>query len=108
MKSLSKKICLVAIMLVSFQSAVAMAETTAPASQESVGNYVDASVITATVKGKILADKSLDGSDISVTTEKDVVMLSGTVKTDAQKDEAEKVAKLVNGVKSVDNKLVVK
>ena len=107
MKSISKKICAVAIMLVSFHGAVAMAETTA-GGNESVGSYVDASVVTATVKSKIMADKLLNGSDISVTTEKDIVMLSGTVLNDAQKTEAEKVAKLVDGVKSVDNKLAVK
>jgi hyperosmotically inducible protein len=42
------------------------------------------------------------GSDISVTTTEGVVALTGTVSTAKEKSNAEKIAKAVKGVKSVD------
>jgi osmotically-inducible protein OsmY len=50
----------------------------------------------------------LRDSTINVDVENGVVTLSGTVATQAQKTKAEQVAKGVEGVKSVKNKLTVK
>lgn len=49
----------------------------------------------------------LRDSTINVDVDNAVVMLSGTVATQAQKTKAAQVAKNVEGVKGVDNKLVV-
>ena len=49
----------------------------------------------------------LRDSTINVDVDNAVVMLSGTVATQAQKTKAAQVAKAVEGVKSVDNNLVV-
>jgi hyperosmotically inducible protein len=49
----------------------------------------------------------LRDSTINVDVDKDVVTLTGTVATPAQKTKAEQVAKSVEGVKSVKNLLKV-
>lgn len=74
----------------------------------SSGMYIDDAGITAQVKGKILAQKGLDSFDISVETVKGAVTLTGEVESSAQVALAEKVARDVEGVKSVNNKLTTK
>ena len=53
----------------------------------------------------LAAADDLRDSTINVDVDKDVVTLSGTVATAAQKTQAEKIAKAVEGVKSVKNML---
>jgi len=55
----------------------------------------------------LAAADDLRDSTINVDVDKDVVTLSGTVATAAQKTQAEKIAKEVEGVKSVKNMLKV-
>ena len=55
----------------------------------------------------LVATDDLRDSTIEVDVENDVVTLSGTVATAAQKTRAEQVAKDIEGVKSVSNKLTV-
>ena len=76
--------------------------------QESSGEYVDSSVITAKVKAAIYDDKTLKVFDISVETFKDVVQLSGFVNSAEIRERAAVVASRVSGVKSVKNDLIVK
>lgn len=76
--------------------------------QESVGQYVDGGVITTQVKSKILADKKLRNTSITVKTYQNQVQLSGYVHTQKQKSYAEAVARSVDGVQSVDNAILVK
>ena len=52
--------------------------------------------------------KGVDSNDINIETYKAVVLLSGFVTDQAQKDSADKVAKGVKGVKSVADALIVK
>ncbi|NII10788.1 BON domain-containing protein [Oleiagrimonas sp. C23AA] len=59
--------------------------------------------ITTKVKSEFATTKGVPATDISVTTKHGVVILSGTVKSDAQKQTAEMVAKKVKGVKSVED-----
>ncbi len=66
------------------------------------------SLITTKVKTAILAEKGLKTMQISVETQKGVVLLSGFVDSAAQIARAEQVAKGVEGVKSVKNGLVLK
>ena len=58
--------------------------------------------ITTKVKSEFATKKAVKGSDISVTTTEGVVALTGTVSTAKEKSNAEKIAKAVKGVKSVD------
>lgn len=76
--------------------------------QQSAGEYIGDSAVTAKVKSKFIAQKGLDSLDIKVVTVDGVVTLMGDVDSAAQAGLAEKVAKEVEGVVKVDNKLVVK
>ena len=76
--------------------------------QESSGQYMDSSVITAKVKTAILEDPALKVYDITVETFKDGVQLSGFVNSSEIKSRATVVASRVSGVKSVKNDLIVK
>lgn len=77
-------------------------------SQESTGEYVDDSVITAKVKAAILNDPSLNVMEINVQTFKGVVLLSGFVTDPADIKKATDVARSVNGVRDVRNDIRVK
>jgi len=72
-----------------------------------MGTVVEDSVITTKLKTAIVADMILKDTNISVDTKTGTVMLTGSVTTDAQKDHVAKIAQALEGVKKVDNKLVV-
>jgi hyperosmotically inducible periplasmic protein len=78
------------------------------AKQESVGEFVDDSVITAKVKSAFVEDKEVSALKISVETNKGVVQLSGFVSDTHESWKAAQLARSVNGVKSVRNDLAVK
>jgi hyperosmotically inducible periplasmic protein len=62
--------------------------------------YLD-SAVTTSVKTKLLADPSVRGLKIDVDTRDGVVTLTGQVATQAEKDQALKLARETDGVKSV-------
>jgi len=76
--------------------------------QESTGEYVDSSVITAKVKAALVEEPTLSVFEIGVETYKNTVQLSGFVDSEAQKERAAVVAYNVEGVRKVENNLVVK
>ena len=76
--------------------------------QESTGEYIDSAAISTKVRAKIIDDPELSLFDIDVETYKGTVLLSGFVETSEQVVRAETVARSVEGVKGVENKLVVK
>jgi osmotically-inducible protein OsmY len=76
--------------------------------QETVGAYVDDTTITTQVKARLLEDKNVAGTSISVETLNGVVMLSGFAKNATEKSTAESIARNVNGVKSVKNEIAVR
>ena len=78
------------------------------ATQESTGEYIDDSSITASVKAAIYDDPMLKVGQISVESYKGVVQLSGFVDSKQAATRAVELAKSVKGVKSVKNSLVVK
>jgi len=78
------------------------------ATQSGTGEYIDDSVITTKVKAAILKDDSLKVTEINVETFKGVVQLSGFVSSQADINQAVKVARGVAGVKSVKNDMRVK
>ena len=85
-----------------------MAGCAGSATQESTGEYIDDSGITASVKGAIYNDPMLKVGQISVETHKGVVQLSGFVDSRQAATRAVELARSVKGVKSVKNSLVVK
>jgi osmotically-inducible protein OsmY len=80
---------------------------TAFAADSAVGTYVDDATITTKVKAALVKDESLKAFDIHVYTSKDVVRLTGAVKSAAQKAQAVRVASSVSGVLSVTDDLTV-
>ncbi len=77
-------------------------------SMNKVGNFMDDSAITAKVKAALVDHDNIKSTDISVKTDQKVVTLSGFVESQAQAEEAVKVAKGVEGVTSVCDKLDVR
>ena len=80
---------------------------TAPPST-SVGTEIDDSVITAQVKSALIGDADIKSFDFKVETRKGEVQLSGFVDNQTQVDKAIVLARAVNGVKSIDNKVTLK
>lgn len=72
---------------------------------QGAGAAVSDTVITAKVKAAMMGDDALKPSNISVTTNNGVVILTGTVASAAASQHATTVAQNTNGVKSVSNKL---
>jgi len=75
---------------------------------EKTGEYMGDSVITAKIKGDILADPLLKVFQIHVTTTDGVVVLSGEVDSQQSIDRAKEIAQSVKNVKSVESELAVK
>ena len=76
--------------------------------QETVGAYVDDSTITTQVKSRFISNKEVDAASISVETLNGTVMLSGFAKNAAERSSAERIARDVNGVRSVKNEIAVR
>ena len=76
--------------------------------QKVVKRVVKDSVITSKVKGILLKDEGLKSLNVSVKTNHGVVLLSGFVETEDQIKQAGKIASEIEGVKSVENSLLIK
>lgn len=76
--------------------------------KESVGNVIDDGIITTQVKAALLADPSINSTDIAVVTRKGEVQLSGYVNSPAQIAQSTGIARKVSGVNSVTNEMSVK
>lgn len=72
------------------------------------GDFLNDAALTTRVKTAIFNEPTLKVMDISVSTEGNVVHLSGTVKSRAERAKAISVARQVDGVKAVKSDLVVK
>jgi hyperosmotically inducible protein len=68
---------------------------------------VDDSVITAIVKSKLAADNETSSANINVNTSGGVVTLTGVVTTQANKEQAERIARNTEGVTRVINNMTV-
>ena len=89
------------LMLVAAPTLVAYAADT------SVGTKVDDTGITTKVKAKLTAERAKNLVSVHVDTTDGVVHLQGTVPTEADKAEAERLARATDGVKDVQNNLTV-
>jgi len=76
--------------------------------QQTVGSYVDDAGITTAVKAKMAEDKSVSASSISVETLNGTVQLSGFAKSQAEKNQAEVLARNSKNVRDVRNNIVVR
>lgn len=84
---------------------VTAAEATPEAHSDGMGAVLSDTAITAKVKAKLMGEKSLKHSDISVTTTNGVVTLEGAASSPEARNEAGESARAVDGVKSVYNGL---
>jgi hyperosmotically inducible protein len=75
---------------------------------ETSGESVNDAMITSHVNDALAATSDYKFSDVQVNTFKRRVQLSGFVDTGAHKDQAERVAKEIEGVKDVINNITVK
>lgn len=73
-----------------------------------IGNKVDDGIVTAKVKSALLSDPAVKSFDIAVATNKGAVQLSGFVDNQTQMDQAIELARRVEGVQGVDNKMSLK
>ena len=76
--------------------------------QQTVGSDVDDAGITTAVKAKMAEDKSVAATSISVETLNGTVQLSGFAKTQAEKNQAEAIARNTKNVRDVRNSIVVR
>jgi hyperosmotically inducible protein len=73
-----------------------------------VGTAIDDTTVTGRVKTALLADPGIRSFDISVLTHKGEVQLTGFVNSQAQIDQASKLAAAAEGASSVKNELLIK
>ncbi len=97
-------------LLIAAMAAVSLVSTgcTVMRGQQTVGTYVDDAAITASVKAKLLEDKTTGGLSINVDTLGGTVSLAGFAKSQAEKDRAGEIARTTKGVKDVRNNLIVR
>jgi hyperosmotically inducible protein len=76
--------------------------------QQTVGSYVDDAGITTAVKAKMAEDKTVSATSISVETLNGTVQLSGFAKSQAEKNQAEVIARNSKNVRDVRNNIVVR
>jgi hyperosmotically inducible protein len=74
---------------------------------ESVGQNVDDTTVTSSVKAKLVADKAANLTRVSVNTVNGTVYLTGIVDTSEQKTRAAQLASEAKGAKRVVNNLQV-
>ena len=88
-------------------TAIGKAGTAIATKVDQVGNIVDDSAITASIKADLLKDPGLSALGIEVNTVKGEVTLKGAVSTDVRKQRAEGIASHIVGVTKVNNLLRV-
>lgn len=76
--------------------------------RQSTGEIVDDATITAKIKAEFVRDDTVKVLQVNVETFKGTVQLSGFVDTEAQKNRAAEIARLITGVVSVKNSITVK
>ena len=75
---------------------------------ETLGEHIDDTTITTTVKTRLAGEKGTTLTRVQVDTDRGVVQLSGVVDSAADKSRAEQITRGVGGVKGVKNNLQVK
>lgn len=76
--------------------------------QETPGAYIDDVAITTAVKARFVEDKTVDAGAIKVQTLNGTVQLSGFAKSNAEKAQAEFLARNTKGVRQVKNDLLIR
>jgi len=82
-------------------------DTTPPAVKKENGGAFSDAAITSKIKAEYAKDKEVSAMSIHVDTDKGVVKLGGTAKSQTEADKAVSIAKGVQGVSSVKNEIKV-
>jgi len=98
----------VAALLILLSGCSKPADLSTPPPGITVGTQVDDAVVSAKVTTALLSNEEVKGYDIKVATRKGEVMLSGFVDNQSEIDRSATIAKAVDGVTGIDNKLVLK
>jgi osmotically-inducible protein OsmY len=77
------------------------------AQDRSMGDRVDDALITSTLKAKLVADSPKSLVNVNVDTKDGVVHLQGSVPTEQDRVDAERMARATKGVRDVHNELTV-
>ena len=72
---------------------------------KTTGQTIDDATVTASVQGKLTANKLSNFSRINVDTDRGVVTLNGVVRSAEEQSRAEELARQVDGVTKVNNNL---
>ena len=89
-------------------SATEKAATATGDAMNKAGEAVGDAAITGKVKTALIADADIKALKIDVDTKDNVVTLNGTADTQGHADKAVTIAKGIDGVKSVENRLTIK
>lgn len=109
MKTATQRLSILLIAAASAAAALtAVSGCASTSTQESTGQYMDDTAITAKVKTAIFNDAALKSAEINVETFKGVVQLSGFVNSAADIQRAVQLTKSVSGVRSVRNDMRLK
>jgi osmotically-inducible protein OsmY len=73
--------------------------------RSSTGEYFDDTVITSKVKTALLADPDVKGTAVNVEVFRGTVQLSGFVRSEQEREKAERLTRQVAGVQDVKNDL---
>ena len=76
--------------------------------KRSTGEVIDDTAIHTKVKTALLNDPIVHGSEIAVHVDRGVVSLSGAVNGDVEKRKAEEITRGVDGVRGVENNIMVR
>ncbi len=77
-------------------------------SEPQIKEFIKDSAITAQIKTRLLTEGDIDSLNIKVETDSNgIVMLAGTVKTEAERELVHDIADSVEGVKEVFNNLEI-
>jgi hyperosmotically inducible periplasmic protein len=74
---------------------------------KTAGQSIDDASVTASVQGKLTADRLSNFSRINVDTDRGVVSLNGVVRSAEEQTRAEELARQVKGVTKVNNNLQI-
>ncbi|MGH8636557.1 MAG: BON domain-containing protein [Burkholderiales bacterium] len=85
--------------------ALALAGCGGTPTKSSTGDYFDDTVISTKVKTALLADPDVKGTAVDVEVFRGSVQLSGFVRSEQEREKAERLARQVAGVQEVKNDL---
>lgn len=109
MKTATQRFSILLISAASVAAALtAVSGCASTSTQESTGQYMDDTAITAKVKAAIFNDASLKSAEINVETFKGVVQLSGFVNSATDIQHAVKLVQTISGVRAVRNDMRLK